>query len=360
MGRQPSDQRRAVHRERRRCRKRVMWRKKAFTIHSSFSIRWFSTKAMKKQPAMESIGFVGVGNMGFHMARSLIKSGFQISVHDKNQESMNRFMDSGIPTRCTPLQLAEECDVVITMLPSPSDVLEAFMGPNGFLQVEKTRPWLFIDSSTIDPQTSRKISANLSTHVLKSPHRMSHPTMLDAPVSGGVPGAEAATLTFMVGGLEEVFLEAKSLFLSMGKHAVYCGGIGNGAAAKLCNNLALAINMLGVSEAFILGQRLGITSGTLTDIFNSSSARCWSSDTYNPVPGVMNGVPSSRNYEGGFLSKLMLKDLDLALRSIKDMNLNCPLSAQALEIYQETCNSGHEMKDFSCVYRHYYSGKDDN
>lgn len=343
-----------------RLTERAMWRKRAFTIHGSPLIRWLSTAAAKKQPAMERIGFVGVGNMGYHMARNLIKSGFQISVHDKNQESMNSFMDSGIPTRNTPLQIAEECDVVITMLPSPSDVLDAFMGPNGFLQGEKTRPWLFIDSSTINPQTSRKISANLSTQVLKSPHGMNHPTMLDAPVSGGVPGAQAATLTFMVGGLKEVFLEAKSLFLSMGKHAVYCGGIGNGAAAKICNNLALAISMLGVSEAFVLGQRLGITAGTLNDIFNSSSARCWSSDTYNPVPGVMDGVPSSGNYEGGFLSKLMVKDLDLALRSIKDLNLKCPLAAQALEIYLEICNSGHEMKDFSCVYRHYYSGKDDN
>jgi len=162
-----------------------------------------------------------------------------------------------------------------------------------------------------------------------------------------------------VGGLEEAYLAAKPLLLSMGKRAIYCGGTGNGSAAKICNNMAMAISMLGVSEAFALGQNLGIKASTLTDIFNCSSARCWSSDTYNPVPGVMDGVPSSRNYHGGFTSKLMAKDLDLAMASASGVGFKCPMGSEALEIYRKLCGDGCELKDFSCVFRHYYAGKDE-
>lgn len=183
--------------------------------------------------------------------------------------------------------------------------------------------------------------------------------MLDAPVSGGVPGAAARTLTFMVGGLEDAYVAAKPLFLAMGKNTVYCGGPGNGAAAKICNNLAMAVSMLGVSEALALGQGLGISANTLTNIFNSSSARCWSSDSYNPVPGIMEGVPSSRSYAGGFSSKLMAKDLMLAKASAEEIHQKCPLTSEALNIYMEMCSRGYESKDFSCVYRHFYSGDDD-
>ncbi|MBA0556060.1 hypothetical protein Golob_026194 [Gossypium lobatum] len=264
--------------------------------------------------------------------------------------------------------------------------------------------------------------------------------MLDAPVSGGVVAAEAGSLTFMVGGSEDGYLAAKSLLLSMGKNAIFCGGPGNGSVAKICNNLAMAISMLGLSEALALGQSLGITASTLTKIFNSSSARCWSrfnafnlgiqiihfllynvfsmfsmhscfllgkksgggericstilkyaqcdSDSYNPVPGVMQGVPSSRNYSGGFASKLMsltltldfnfpisgfpldlsedgnifiltmqAKDLNLAAASAEEVGQRCPLTFLAQNIYTEICNDGHETEDFSCVFQHYYSGK---
>jgi len=162
-----------------------------------------------------------------------------------------------------------------------------------------------------------------------------------------------------VGGLEEAYLAAKPLLLSMGKRAIYCGGTGNGSAAKICNNMAMAISMLGVSEAFALGQNLGIKASTLTDIFNCSSARCWSSDTYNPVPGVMEGVPSSRNYDGGFTSKLMAKDLDLAMASASGVGFKCPMGSEAHEIYRKLCGDGCELKDFSCAFRHYYAGKDE-
>ncbi|KAK3002455.1 hypothetical protein RJ639_022449, partial [Escallonia herrerae] len=162
-----------------------------------------------------------------------------------------------------------------------------------------------------------------------------------------------------VGGLEEAYVAAKPLFLSMGQKTIYCGGAGNGSVAKICNNLAMAVSMLGVSEAFALGQSLGIAASTLTSIFNCSSARCWSSDAYNPVPGVMDGVPSSRNYDGGFSAKLMAKDINLAAASAEEVGLKSPLTSQAKEIFEELCNEGHGTKDFSCVFRHYYSGMDE-
>ncbi|XP_077243880.1 6-phosphogluconate dehydrogenase family protein isoform X2 [Tasmannia lanceolata] len=279
-----------------------------------------------------------------------------------NQNAMKKFSEKGIPTKETPFDVAESSDVIITMLPSSSHVLDVYTGENGVLHGGNLiRPWLFIDSSTVDPMTPRMLSAAISKCVLKEKKGyVNSPVMLDAPVSGGVLGAEAGTLTFMVGGLEEAYLAAKSLFLAMGKFTIYCGGNGNGAAAKICNNLAMAVSMLGVSEAFALGQSLGITAKTLTNIFNSSSARCWSSDSYNPVPGVMEGVPSTRNYDGGFSSKLMAKDLQLASASATDVNFKCPFTSQARDIYMELCKEGLESKDFSCVFRHYYSGKDED
>ncbi|CAH9145672.1 unnamed protein product [Cuscuta epithymum] len=309
----------------------------------------------------EKIGFIGLGNMGSRMVDNLINAGYDVSVHDINKNVLKRFSDKGIPTKASPNELAETTDVVITMLPSSNHVLDVYTGADGLLTGRnRVRPWLFIDSSTIDPQTSRNVFAAVSDCFLKKKKDGQHaPSMLDAPVSGGVLAAETGNLTFMIGGLEEAYIAAKPLLLSMGKSTIYCGGSGNGVTAKVCNNLAMAVSMLGVSEAFSLGQSLGITSSTLTQVFNSSSARCWSSDTYNPVPGVMDGVPSSRNYEGGFSSKLMLKDLNLAKASAKSVGLSFPLTSQAEEIYAKLCDDGYENKDFSCVFRYHYSGKDE-
>ncbi|KAG6642466.1 probable 3-hydroxyisobutyrate dehydrogenase, mitochondrial isoform X1 [Carya illinoinensis] len=309
----------------------------------------------------ESVGFIGLGNMGSRMVHNLIKAGYKVAVHDINCNVLKKFSDMGVSTKETPFEVAEASDVVITMLPSSSHVFDVFTGPNGLLQGGNLlRPWLLIDSSTIDPQTSRKLSVTVSKCILKEKkdHRV-NPVMLDAPVSGGVLAAEAGTLAFMVGGSEEAYLAAKPLLLSMGKNTIYCGKAGNGSAAKICNNLAMAVSMLGVSEALALGQSLGICASTLTRVFNSSSARCWSSDSYNPVPGVMEAAPSSRNYDGGFASKLMVKDLNLAAASAIDVGRKCPLTSQALEIYTELCQDGHEARDFSCVFRHYYSGMDE-
>ncbi|XP_063944235.1 probable 3-hydroxyisobutyrate dehydrogenase, mitochondrial isoform X1 [Daucus carota subsp. sativus] len=331
-------------------------------VISSSSFARFSTSS-HIPPLLQRIGFVGLGNMGARMANNLIKAGYDVAVHDVNPNAMKLFSDRGILTKESPFEVTEASDVVITMLPSPKhvrfssiQVLDVYEGPNGLLQGGKqSRPWLFIDSSTIDPQTSRKVSEAVSDCSMED----KKVSMLDAPVSGGVMAAETATLTFMVGGSEEAYLAAKTLFLSMGKNTVYCGPTGTGSAAKICNNLAMGVSMLGVSEAFVLGQSLGIPADTLTKIINSSSARCWSSDSYNPVPGVMEGVPASRKYDGGFSSKLMAKDLKLAAASAQESGLKCPLTQQAETIFTELCDDGHAMKDFSCVFRHYYSGKDE-
>lgn len=289
------------------------------------------------------------------MANNLIRAGYSVVVHDVNPDVMRNFSDQGILTRNSPVEVAESSDAVITMLPSSAHVMDVYTGPKGlFTGGTSPRPWLFVDSSTVDPQTSRKLSTAISSYGWKE--KRGSLAMLDAPVSGGVLSAEAGSLTFMVGGSEEAYESAKPLFLSMGKNIVYCGGPGNGSAAKICNNLALAVSMLGVSEALALGQSLGISATILTKIFNSSSARCWSSDTYNPVPGVMDGVPSSRDYAGGFATKLMAKDLKLAVASAEEVGARTPLALLADEIYTAMCDEGHTTKDFSCVFRHYFSG----
>ncbi|KAK6150149.1 hypothetical protein DH2020_017674 [Rehmannia glutinosa] len=328
---------------------------------SSFSVSDFSWARMfcssSVQSQFERVGFIGLGNMGSRMADNLIKAGYNVVVHDVNHDVMKKFSEKGILTKKSPVEVAEASDAVITMLPSSSHVMDVYTGPKGMLNGgDLIRSRLFIDSSTIDPQTSRKLSVAVSNNNIK---RGRGPVMLDAPVSGGVLSAEAGSLTFMVGGSEEAYRSAKPLFLSMGKNIIYCGGPGNGSTAKICNNLAMAVSMLGVSEAFALGQSLGITATTLTKIFNSSSARCWSSDTYNPVPGVMDGVPASRNYDGGFSTKLMAKDLNLAAASAKDVGARSPMTFLAEEIFTQLCNEDHGTKDFSCVFRHYFCGKDE-
>ncbi|KAF3450284.1 hypothetical protein FNV43_RR06364 [Rhamnella rubrinervis] len=261
----------------------------------------------------------GLGNMGSRMASNLFKAGYKVAVPDINQNVMQKFSDMGVDTKRTPFEVAEASEVVITMLPSSSHVDHVYTGPNGLLHGgHLLRPCLLIDSSTIDPQTSRKLSATISNCILKERKdnwEFQSPVMLDAPVSGGVLAAEAGTLTFL--------------------------------AAKICNNLAMAISMLGVSEALAL-----VEYGILRHVMHDG-------DTYNPVPGVMGGVPSSRNYDGGFASKLMAKDLNLAATSAEDVGLKCPLTSQAQKTYTELCHAGYENKDFSCVFRHYYHGKNE-
>lgn len=335
------------------------FRNSILSSYSGAGTRLFSNAS---SPQLERVGFIGLGNMGSHMANNLLKAGYNLIVHDRNPVALEKFVKMGISTANSPLDVAEASDAVITMLPSSPDVMDVYMGSEGLLSKGNTvKPWLLVDTSTVDPQTSRKIAERVSDCILAAKTcNWQCPVMLDAPVSGGVLGAEAGTLTFMVGGPEHGFLAAQPLLHAMGKQTIYCGLSGNGTAAKICNNLAMAVSMAGISEALALGQHLGISALTLSKIFNSSSARCWSSDTYNPVPGFMEGLPSSKDYEGGFSCKLMAKDLGLALASAKSVGVDSPLTAELHEMYSTLCNKGKENKDFSSIFLYRYSGCPEN
>jgi len=239
------------------------------------------------------------------MARNLIKHGHKLLVYDAIHEKTQELKADGATVANTPADVAAGTKKIVTMLPSSPHVLDVYTGPKGLFQKIQDGT-LCIDSSTIDPDVSRELAivANSKNAVY-----------LDAPVSGGVPAAKDALLTFMVGGDEKDYKQAVPILECMGKNVIHCGASGNGQAAKLCNNMLLAIHMIGTSEALNLGQKLGLDAKLLTQIINSSSGRNWSSEMYNPVPGVMPNSAASRNYEGGFGAALMLKDLPGTKRS---------------------------------------------
>jgi len=232
-------------------------------------------------------------------------------------------------------------DAVITMLPSSPHVARVLQEEVFDLASQAAAAPVLIDCSTIDPNVTKQLAAAAEAKGLG---------LLDAPVSGGVGGAEAGTLTFMVGGTDEALARGKPLFEAMGAKTVHCGAAGTGQVAKIVNNLILGISMLGVSEAMNLGIRLGADPKVLADIVNTSTGRCWSSDTYNPVPGVMDGVPASREYQGGFGSALMRKDLGLAAQAAQAVNVPLPAGSTALAMYELISQHGYGKKDFGSVY----------
>jgi 3-hydroxyisobutyrate dehydrogenase len=272
------------------------------------------------------IGFIGLGNMGFSMAENLLKSNQLkkefVMVYDINADSSKKLADKGAKVASSVKELAASCNVIVTMLPATAHVCGVMRGDNGIFKNAPAGA-LIIDSSTIDPLASKDLHAEAESHKMH---------MVDAPVSGGVTGAAAGTLTFMVGGSEQNLERSREFLAAMGKNIVHCGGAGAGGITKLCNNLALAISMIGTSEAMALGVRLGMDPKKLAGVMNTSTARCWSSDAYNPVPGVMANVPSSREYSGGFGSALMEKDLSLAMDAAQKVKARLPLGAQAHQV----------------------------
>lgn len=289
------------------------------------------------------IGFIGLGNMGSPMANNLLKAGHELFVFDLVQASVKKLLDQH-PGKVRALSAPKEVaaaglDLIITMLPAAVHVKSVYLGPDGVLANVSTQTAL-IDSSTIDPQTAREVAAVAAAQ---------GNVMLDAPVSGGTGGAEAGTLTFMVGGDEAEFTRYKNIFNAMGKNIVYCGGSGNGQVAKVANNMLLGISMIGTAEAMSLGVSLGMEPKVLAGIINTSSGRCWSSDTYNPFPGVLENVPASRGYTGGFGSDLMLKDLGLAAEAAKLAKQPIPLGSLAQQIYQTFSLQGNGGLDFSAI-----------
>jgi 3-hydroxyisobutyrate dehydrogenase len=285
------------------------------------------------------IAFIGLGHMGNPMARNLLKAGHELIVFDLVKELIDKLTPHGAKPAPSIGAAVDAAQVVITMLPSSPQVREVYLGAQGVL-LSVTPNALLIDCSTIDPITAREVAAAAAQR---------GNAMLDAPVSGGTSGAEAATLTFIVGGDAQAFEAAKPLLAKMGKNIVHCGEAGNGQVAKICNNLILGISMIGVSEAMCLGTALGIEPKLLAAIINTSSGRCWSSENYHPYPGVMENVPAARGYSGGFGVDLMLKDLGLALEAAKQAKQPVVLGSAAQQLYQLWSAQGEGAKDFSSI-----------
>jgi len=322
------------------------------------SRRCFSTTGTKQWIAdKEKVGFIGLGNMGGGMAKNLCQKGHDVVAYDVCQDAVCIPLRKGLGEHAdklvqvaTPAEVAAQTRILVTMLPNNAVVREVFTGKDGVFETVQQGA-LLIDSSTIDPSVSQAMAAAASDK---------DATFVDAPVSGGVLAANAGTLTFMVGANEAAdFEKAKNLLLDMGKNVTHCGKVGSGGAVKICNNMLLAISMIGVSETMNLGINLGVDPKLLTSILSSATGRCWSVDTYNPVPGVMPNVPSSKNYEGGFGAQLMLKDLGLAQDAATRTSTATPLGSSALHIYRLMCNSGEfANKDFSSAFQ--FLSKEEN
>ena len=287
---------------------------------------------------MEKIGFIGLGNMGMPMAQNLISNGIKVKGFDVSEEVLKQASENNIMVCSDTLQVSKEIDVLITMLPNGEAVSSVFNSESLLENIDPSI--LIIECSTISPKTSKELSLKASSLNLE---------MIDAPVSGGVKGAEEASLTFMVGGSVENVEKAKPILSKMGKNIFHAGGSGSGQIAKLCNNMLLAIHMSGTAEALSIGVKSGLDPSVLSEIMSKSSGGNWSLDKYNPYPGVMTESPASKDYQGGFLNKLMIKDLNLAKELAQDSKTETPMGDSARKLYDELIEQGLEDLDFSSV-----------
>ena len=290
---------------------------------------------------MARVGFIGLGNMGLPMAQNLLKAGHQVEGVDVNASAVEKLKAAGGAGVETAKSAAARADVVITMLPSGKEVRDVYLGTSGII-ANANAGTLLIDCSTIDVETARAVAAEAEKKGL---------LMLDAPVSGGVGGAAAGTLTFMVGGSAAAFARAEPVLQKMGKTIVHTGPAGNGQAAKICNNMILGVSMIAVSEAFVLAEKLGLDHQKLFDISSKSSGQCWSLTTYCPVPGPVPTSPANRDYQAGFTAAMMLKDLKLSQEAAKASGAKTELGAGAERIYSRYVETGEASRDFSGVIR---------
>jgi 3-hydroxyisobutyrate dehydrogenase len=286
---------------------------------------------------MAKIGFIGLGNMGQPMAANLVKSGHEVAGYDILAANVQRAAANGVVPRRAGPEAARGAEVVVTMLPAGKDVREVYA--SGVLEAAAPGA-LFIDSSTIDVASARSVHALAQAAGLLS---------LDAPVSGGVGGAEGATLTFMAGGSDAAFARAEPILACMGKRRVHCGEAGAGQAAKICNNMLLAISMIGVCEAFVLAEKLGLSHKALFDVAATSSGQCWALTGYAPVPGLVSSAPSNHGYKPGFASALMLKDLKLSQEAAAAAGASTPLGAAAAQLFSLHNAWGEGGADFSGI-----------
>ncbi|WP_396134286.1 3-hydroxyisobutyrate dehydrogenase [Arthrobacter oryzae] len=288
------------------------------------------------------VAFLGLGHMGGPMAVNLVRAGYTVAGFDVVPAALEAAKEHGIPTVATPAEAVAGADVVLTMFPSGRHVLDAYRGTDGQpgLLDAAAPDTMFLDCSTINVDEAREASAL----AVAAGHRA-----VDAPVSGGVVGAEAGTLTFMVGALPEDFEAVRPLLEVMGKRVVHCGAHGAGQAAKVCNNLILGVSMIAVSEAFVLGEKLGLTHQALFDVASAASGQCWALTTNCPVPGPVPTSPANRDYQPGFAGALMAKDLKLALNALQSTGVAARMGPLASEIYDTFAAEGGAGRDFSGI-----------
>ena len=288
---------------------------------------------------MANIAFIGLGNMGGPMAANLVKAGHKVTAFDLVAASRDQAKSDGAGIADSSVASVKDADTVITMLPAGKHVLSVW---NEVVPAMK-KGALIIDCSTIDVESAKQAHALAAKHGLPS---------VDAPVSGGTGGAKGATLTFMCGGEDKAFDAARPVLANMGKKLVHCGSAGAGQAAKICNNMILAISMIGVGEAFALAERLGLSHQALFDVASTSSGQCWALTTYCPVPGPVPTSPANNDYKPGFAAALMVKDLTLAQDAAKAAGAATPLGKHAQEIYKAFDAAGHGGVDFSGIIQH--------
>ncbi len=288
---------------------------------------------------MKKIAFIGIGNMGRPMALNLHKAGFEVKCFDLSANAVAAAQKEGLKVETNVAQCVSQAEIVITMLPASKHVEELYLGSGNLLELVNKNS-LLIDSSTIAPESARKVINEAQRRGFE---------MIDAPVSGGTGGAAAGTLTFMVGGKKESLEKARPALEKMGKKIFHAGDAGAGQVAKVCNNMLLAIHMIGSCEALNLGKACGMDPKVLSDILMQSSGKNWSLEVYNPWPGVMENVPASREYQGGFAVDLMYKDLGLALETALEKNQNTPMGQLARNLYGLHRNNGQGSLDFSSI-----------
>lgn len=285
---------------------------------------------------MATIAFIGLGNMGGPMAANLVKAGHKVLGFDLLPQHLEEAKANGLEIAASAAEAVADVDAVITMLPAGKHVISVYED----IAPKARKGSLFIDCSTIDVDSARK------AHELAAAH--GH-LSIDAPVSGGTGGASAGTLTFMAGGSDDAFQRGEPILQPMAGKIVHCGGDGAGQAAKICNNMILGISMIGVSEAFVLAEKLGLSHQALFDVASTSSGQCWSLTTYCPVPGPVPTSPANRDYKPGFAAALMLKDLKLSQEAAKSAGAETPLGAHAQDLYSLFDGEGHGGEDFSGI-----------
>lgn len=288
---------------------------------------------------MAKVGFIGLGNMGGGMARNILKAGHDVKVFDLNEQVVSDICAEGAIKAASAVEAATQVDAIITMLPAGKHVKSVYLGKEGIIAAAASGT-VMMDCSTIDVESAREVVAAATEAGFH---------MVDAPVSGGVAAAAAGTLTFMVGGTDQSFAAAQPYLDHMGANIIHAGQAGSGQAAKICNNMMLGIQMISVSEAFVLAEKLGLEAQKLFEISSKASGQCWSLTSYCPVPGPVPTSPANKDYKAGFAAAMMLKDLRLAQEAATSAGANTPLGEMSRDLYEKFAAQSADDMDFSGI-----------